>query len=84
MRKTTSYFDAMKYRPDRTEIQMNWIERVIADPERTVTQKDDRIRKWGRVSKMNNRYLRVIMLPDGEHSIMHSFIEDLSHENELL
>lgn len=66
MRKTTSYFDAMKHRPDRAEIQMDWIERVIADPERTVMQKDGRIRKWGRVSEMNNRYPRVIMLPDGE------------------
>lgn len=66
MRKTTNYFDAMKSRPDRAEIQMEWIERVIADPERTVTQKDGRIRKWGRVLEKNDRYLRVIMLPDGE------------------
>jgi hypothetical protein len=66
MRKTTKYFEAMKNRPDRAEIQMDWIERVIAEPERTVTQKDGRIRKWGRVPEMNDRHLRVIMLPDDE------------------
>jgi len=66
MRNTTNYFNAMRHRPDRTEIQMDWIERVIVEPERTVTQKDGRIRKWGRVPEMNDRYLRVIMLSDGE------------------
>ena len=66
MRKTTNYFEAMKHRPDRTVIQIEWIERVITEPDKTVTQKDGRIRKWGRVPEMNNRYLRVIMLPDGE------------------
>jgi hypothetical protein len=44
---------------------MEWIERVIADPEMTEPQEDGRIRKWGRVPEMSNRYLRVILLEDG-------------------
>jgi hypothetical protein len=29
-------------------------------------QKDGRIRRWCQVPEMDNRYLRVILLPDGE------------------
>ena len=29
-------------------------------------QVDGRIRRWCQVPEMNNRYLRVILLPDGE------------------
>ncbi|MEE8368574.1 MAG: hypothetical protein V3S30_09660 [Thermoanaerobaculia bacterium] len=66
MRKTTKYFDAMRQRPDRLEIQPEWIEQVIAKPEKTMTQKDGRIRKWGKIPEMSDRYLRVIILSDGE------------------
>jgi hypothetical protein len=43
-----------------------WIERVIASPVAQVVQRDGRIRRWGFVPEMNNRVLRVILLPDGE------------------
>jgi len=45
---------------------MEWIERVITNPEKTVTQKDGRIRKWGKIPESSDRYLRVILLEDGE------------------
>jgi hypothetical protein len=45
---------------------MEWIERVIAHPERTVTQQDGRIRKWASIPEAGGRHLRVILLRDGE------------------
>ena len=45
---------------------MDWIERVIFNPERTMTQTDGRIKKWGKIPEMEDRYLRVILLEDGE------------------
>ncbi len=39
---------------------------VVRSPEKTTVQADGRIRKWGKVAEMDNRYLRVILLPDGE------------------
>jgi len=35
-------------------------------PYREVTQTDGRIRRWVQVPEMENRFLRVILLPDGE------------------
>ncbi len=29
-------------------------------------QKDGRIRRWAPIEEMGNRYLRVVLLPDGE------------------
>jgi hypothetical protein len=64
--KTTSYFDATRTRPDRAEILDAWIERAITTPIREIRQQDGRIRRWVAVPEMENRYLRVILLPDGE------------------
>jgi hypothetical protein len=64
--KTTRYFDALRNRPDRAVIRDEWIQRVIAAPIREAVQADGRIRHWGRVQEMENRYLRVILLSDGE------------------
>jgi len=47
-------------------IRDEWIERVIASPIAEVVQQDGRIRRWGFVPEMNNRVLRVVLLPDGE------------------
>ena len=66
MRETTQYFDAMRQRPDRASIKMEWIERTIESPESRYVQEDGRIRLWRRIEEMNGRYLRVILLPDGE------------------
>jgi len=31
-----------------------------------VIQKDGRIRRWARIEDMEGKYLRIILLPDGE------------------
>lgn len=64
--KTTEYFVAIRNRPDRAIIRDEWIERVVADPEAEETQADGRIRRWGRIDGWRGRYLRVILLSDGE------------------
>ena len=56
----------MRRRPDRAFIREEWIERVLRSPVREVWQKDGRIRRWGPISEMDGRYLRVILLGDGE------------------
>jgi hypothetical protein len=64
--KTTRYFDEIRKRPDRAVIVDEWIERAIAAPIREVVQEDGRLRRWVLIPEMDNRYLRVILLPDRE------------------
>lgn len=64
--KTTKYFEATRSRPDRARIEKDWIVRAIEHPEYEHTQKDRRVRRWVRIPEAENRYLRVILLPDGE------------------
>lgn len=64
--KFTLYFEAIRARPDRVIIQEGWIERAIRSPIREAVQADGRIRRWVQVPEMENRYLRVVLLPDGE------------------
>ncbi|MDE2347509.1 MAG: hypothetical protein KGL92_03305 [Gammaproteobacteria bacterium] len=64
--KFTHYFEAMRTRPDRAMIQDAWVQRAIASPVREYVQKDGRIRRWCQVPEMEGRYLRVILLADGE------------------
>ena len=64
--KTTLYFDALRSRADRAVIRDEWIERVIRSPVKEVTQADGRIRRWAQIPEAENRYLRVILLADGE------------------
>ena len=62
----TSYFLAMRARPDRASIRVEWIIRAMNHPIRQEVQADGRIRRWCRVREFGNRYLRIILLPDGE------------------
>jgi len=64
--KTTHYFEAMRVRPDRAIIQVEWIQRVIDHPVKEKIQKDGRIRRWAPIAEMGGKYLRVILLPDGQ------------------
>ena len=64
--KVTRYFEAIRNRPDRAIIREEWIERAIRTPMREVVQADGRIRRWVQVPEMENRFLRVILLPDRE------------------
>lgn len=56
----------MRQRPDRAVIRLEWIDRVIAHPVREQIQRDGRVRRWAPIAEMDGRYLRVILLPDGE------------------
>lgn len=64
--KFTRYFEALRNRPDRAIIQDDWVQYVIDHPVKEVIQKDGRIRRWAPIDKMDGKYLRVILLPDGE------------------
>ena len=64
--KFTQYFHAMRQRPDRAIIRLEWIQYVIDHPVKEVVQHDGRIRRWASISEMDGRYLRVILLSDGE------------------
>lgn len=64
--KTTAYFRAIRQRPDRAVISDAWIMQVVTEPLHREVQADGRIRLWGRVDDAGGRFLRVILLPDGE------------------
>ena len=64
--KFTQYFLYTRQREDRKDIDMKWIEKVISNPIKEERQKDGRIRKWGQIPESGNKYLRVVLLPDGE------------------
>ena len=63
--KTTRYFQYTRKRPDRILIKDDWIEFVINNPVKVEVQSDGRIRKWAKITEAN-KYLRVILLDDGE------------------
>ena len=54
------------YQTDRSTIKDEWIQYVIRFPEREHIQADGRIRRWASIEEAEGRYLRVILLPDGE------------------
>lgn len=78
--KTTRYFQHMRSRPDRAAIWEEWITRVIENPCKVQVQSDGRVRKWGWIPEAR-KFLRVILLPDGEtvHNVFfdRSFKEDV-------
>lgn len=55
----------MKTRPDRARIIDDWIQAAINAPIREERQADGRIRRWAFI-EAEARYLRVILLEDGE------------------
>jgi len=65
-------------RPDRAIIKKEWIQRVMDFPESEQVQKDGRIRRWSRITEMGNKYLRVVLLPDGE--TVHNAFFDRRHK----
>lgn len=56
----------MRLRPDRATIQMEWIQRVVECPVKESIQQDGRIRRWAKIPEADGKYLRVVLLPDGE------------------
>ena len=77
--KTTQYFDYTRKRPDRAQIKEEWIKSVIEKPEKVEIQSDGRIRKWAKISEAG-KYLRVILLEDGE-TIHNAFSIDHTRRN---
>ena len=64
--KTTRYFEAIRQRPDRIAIEIEWIETVMRYPLKEIMQKDGRIHRWGLIPEAGNKYLRVVLLLAGE------------------
>jgi hypothetical protein len=64
--KVTEYFKSMQLRPDRVGIKLEWIAKAIANPLKVETQADGRRRCWAKIEENEGRYLRVILLEDGE------------------
>jgi len=72
--KTTPYFDHIRKRPDRSIILDEWIARAVRTPVREMIQADGRIRRWALIPEMENRWLRVILLADGE-TVHNAFLD---------
>jgi hypothetical protein len=64
--KFTQYFLYTRRRSDRKDIQLEWIQYVMDHPIREEIQTDGRIRRWAKMTEADNKYLRVILLEDGE------------------
>jgi hypothetical protein len=64
--KCTQYFLHTRKQADRQDIRLEWIQRVAENPEHDEIQADGRIRCWAKIEEAENRYLRVILLEDGE------------------
>jgi hypothetical protein len=47
-------------------IKKAWIKKIIENPVDEMVQEGGRIRLWGVVDEMGGRYLRFILLDDGE------------------
>ena len=63
--KYTQYFLYARQRPDRAYIKDEWIDFTINNPVQTEIQADRRIKKWAKI-KEEGKYLRIILLEDGE------------------
>ena len=64
--KVTDYFKFTSKRPDRQDIEWEWIQRVVDRPEKRNIQKDGGWHLWGKVPEAGGRYLRVVILEGGE------------------
>ena len=63
--KTTRYFDEQVLRK-RSYLRLELCEKVVQAPLRKEIQTDGRIRLWAAVPELGGRFLRVILLDDGE------------------
>jgi len=77
--KFTQYFLHIRQRPDRAKIRSEWIEDTAKNADYTEIQSDGRIRKWKKI-KEENKFLRVILLADGE--TIHNAFFDRSFKGE--
>ncbi|MCH7677490.1 hypothetical protein IH879_21435 [candidate division KSB1 bacterium] len=77
--KKTKYFDFRRQQPDRKDIKIEWIQRVLDSPLQTEIQTDGRKKLWGRIEEVD-KYLRVVVLEDGE--TVHNAFFDRSFKGE--
>ena len=77
--KTTLYFKYTRKRPDRSCIKDKWIKFVMNYPLKEEIQSDGRVKKWSKINEVN-KYLRVILLEDGE--TVHNAFFDRDFEEE--
>lgn len=64
--KVTHYFLATRVRPDRAIHRDDWIMHVVNQPTHETLQLDGRIRRWAQIDEAAGRWLRVVLLEDGE------------------
>jgi hypothetical protein len=79
--KFTAYFTHMHQRSDRQCIAMDWIERVVRQPDLEKVQSDGRIRRWKRIPEAKGRFPRVVLLEDGL-TIHNAFFDRSFQEDE--
>ncbi len=79
--ETTVYFTQIRLRPDRAIIRDEWIEHTIRNPVAQEIQADGRIRRWAQIKEADGRYLRVILLADGE-TVHNAFFDRRFRESE--
>lgn len=72
--KFTAYFLATRERPDRSTIPMEWIERTVRSPDHRAVQRDGRIRLWKSIAEAEGRWLRVVLLEDGQ-TVHNAFLD---------
>ena len=77
--KYTQYFLFVRQRPDRATIKEEWILETMRNPSKTAVQSDGRIRKWRYIEEVG-KYLRVILLEDGE--TLHNAFFDRSYKED--
>ncbi len=77
--KYIQYFWFVRQRPDKATIKEEWILTTIDRPAKTERQSDGRIRKWKYIEEAG-KYLRVILLEDGE--TIHNVFFDRSFKGE--
>jgi hypothetical protein len=76
--KFTEYFKYRRTQPDREWIEVEWIKRVIDSPEHQTVQDDGPVRLWARIEEANNKWLRVVVLEDGE-TVHNAFFDRSFH-----
>jgi len=64
--KFTEYFKYTRQRPDRLAIKDEWIAKAFYAPIHEEIQGDGRIRRWAKIEEADGRFLRVVILDDGE------------------
>lgn len=64
--KYTKYFEFTKLRPNRIGIKEDWIIKAYFNPIAQSIQQDGRIRRWAKIEEAENKYLRIVILEDGE------------------